>query len=665
MRVSFTAGHTVSRLTNSPSGCDTSDAHIRCDDPLDLSPNGIAAPVIQSTFVLNALQVQVCSGTCSTTPAWQTLRTYDLSYEQGGPLTITDPATGKSESTAGYLDLTKVQELGDDGATALPTLTFGYTAVPEDYEDDAFTPNPSTNCGFSWNTSGSGCLLWSKAYAGSNRYLEISDNGLGMRETFIWSHARNNTHGVNGGGSNTANPLYCDTYQTGYPCDEADDQNWSREVLTESDSSVVRTAQAGQGGTQTSTTITSKTAYTYTLTYPLVAQMCSDCVAGMYWGNQTDEDYLDYYNGKFMGFAQARVAAPDGSVQVHKYDATEGYGVYDVSQACPSGWSCVKDPWWDLTNLAHGRQVEEDDYDTNGTTLLAKSLTYYQAVCPPSGVAGSPVAGYGNWNGNLVSELDHDNPVGVCDVQTAKVYDYTYDGSASPTYASSAYTYDTSGRVTQTTDTDNGGSPWQIVHQTAYIWNNAINTNVTEPNPPTGTYILARVAYHAVKDINGTTRYACSEHGYDGHAYTTGQNAGLTQGDLTSHSDFAAGCGNSGNGWAPSGPITSGRWCSRASKRRNRHRRGNRCHDGAARPGVLSIRVRIIQGRFIPGPARLTSPSGKERGLRVIGAPQVNYTQPDMSTQPIMLLDVRGLVVEDVEPASTLVQDTRGITLES
>jgi hypothetical protein len=32
----------------------------------------------------------------------------------------------------------------------------------------------------------------------------------------------------------------------------------------------------------------------------------------MYWGNQNDGDYLDYYNGKFMGFAEGDVTNPDG-----------------------------------------------------------------------------------------------------------------------------------------------------------------------------------------------------------------------------------------------------------------------------------------------------------------------------------------------------------------
>ena len=58
--------------------------------------------------------------------SWNTVRDYQLSYEQTGPTTITDPATGRQLSTAGYLDLTKVQEVGTDGTTAYPAISFGY-----------------------------------------------------------------------------------------------------------------------------------------------------------------------------------------------------------------------------------------------------------------------------------------------------------------------------------------------------------------------------------------------------------------------------------------------------------------------------------------------------------------------------------------------------------
>ncbi len=234
-----------------------------------------------SAFVLNDIQVQVRT---SGTGSWQTLKDYRLSYEQSGPSTITDPTTGKQESVAGMLDLTQVQVFGDDGTTTLPTRVYSYTTLTEHYEDDAFLPTPATNCGPSWNSTA--CLLWSRSYAGNSRYLATVDNGLGLHQEFTWAEARNNTHGVNGGGSNIADPLYCDGKEDqGYPCSQADDQNWSHAVLTRETETVLHVAQNGPGGQQTSILVESTTAYAYQLTYPLAAQPCSDCVAGMYWGN--------------------------------------------------------------------------------------------------------------------------------------------------------------------------------------------------------------------------------------------------------------------------------------------------------------------------------------------------------------------------------------------
>jgi RHS repeat-associated protein len=427
MRVNFVASQTPTRLTNTPSNCNTA-SNTRCDDPLDLSGSGgLAAPTVQSTLVLNDIQVQVRT---SGSGSWNTLHDYQLGYEQGGPSTITDPATGKQESVAGMLDLTTFQEVGDDGTTAQPMRTFSYTTLTEHYEDDAYLPTPSTNCGPSWNQAA--CLLWSQSYAGNSRYLATADNGMGLQQVFSWAEARNNTHGVNGGGTNTADPLYCDGKESqGYPCSQADDQNWSHAVLTQETDSVLRVAQNGQGGQQTSVSVDSTTSYSYQLTYPLVAQPCSDCVAGMYWGNQNDADFLDFYNNHFMGFTQVTVIHPDGSVDVHHYYATEGWGIYDTSQvSCFSINPCHNDPWWDLTNAAHGHETEVDHYDTDGTTLLEKTLTQYQALCPGSGVGGTPAwTAWGNWKGNLVSELDHNNPVASCDVQTAQTDEYTYEGA--------------------------------------------------------------------------------------------------------------------------------------------------------------------------------------------------------------------------------------------
>ncbi len=253
--------------------------------------------------------------------------------------------------------------------------------------------------------------------------------------------------------------------------------NRGRVVLGGKTTSVLRASSAGSQEVDSSTT------YAYKLSYPLVAQECGDCVAGMYWGNQNDGDYLDYYNGKFMGFAQTTVTNPDGSVDVHKYYATMGYGVYDTGQVttCSSlpPAVCHSDPWWDPRNVGHGHELEVDHYDTDGTTLLSKTTTQYNVVCPASGVAGTPAypGSWGNWDGNLVSALDHNNPVMSCEIQTARGDTYTYDGSANYTQQTVTYTYDSSGRVTDTTITSNDGgapgSPTSVRTHTDYISNGA------------------------------------------------------------------------------------------------------------------------------------------------------------------------------------------------
>src|SRR5207302_738822 len=120
-----------------------------------------------------------------------------------------------------------------------------------------------------------------------------------LAQTFTWVNARNNTHGVNTPGAPT-NPMYCTTQQTStYQCNMADDQTWSRISLTQVKNSLVRLAGTPVDGT---------TVYTYYDTSPLKNQECSDCIAGYSWGSQDDTDYLDFYNGKFMGFARVDVS---------------------------------------------------------------------------------------------------------------------------------------------------------------------------------------------------------------------------------------------------------------------------------------------------------------------------------------------------------------------
>jgi RHS repeat-associated protein len=440
MRAQFLAGHWVNHVLGSscaPSGS------LRCDDPADLSgSNGVGVPLIQNTFVLNDVLVQTrASGSAD----WNTLRDYQFSYDQSGPTTIpADPFSGQQESTAGKFDLTQLKTIGGDAATALPATAFTYTSLTQYYEDSMGHPTPSTNCGPSWNTS---CALWSQSYAGNSMYLSTVSNGLGLAESLVWADARSNSSL-----GNQTDPLFCDnpSNQNTSPCARPDDGTWSRIVLASKSDAVQRISQAGQGGQQTTTPVTGTTAYTYRLA-PWVAG-CSGC-QGMYWRSSPDSDQAEFYNGRFMGFAQATVAKPDNSIEIHHFLAGEGQGVYDAGQVSCSV-HCGSLPWWDLANAAHMHETEVDSYDTNGTTLLSQVKTVWRAVCPPPGVGGSPTKpGYGTQDGMLVSELDQGtNPVAVCDVQKVQSDTLTYDGTGGvPVHSAISYSYDSYGRVSHET----------------------------------------------------------------------------------------------------------------------------------------------------------------------------------------------------------------------
>jgi hypothetical protein len=365
LRVNFAASHTVEHAAGNscpPNG------NLRCDDPADLSGGGgVSAPLVQSTFVLNDVQVQVRPDGSS---PWHTLRDYQLGYDQSGPTTFTDPVSGTQESAAGKLTLTGLREIGDDGSTSLPARTFGYTRQTEYYEDTQASPTPSTNCGPAFNTGAgagtTGCPIWNQSQDGNSFYLTSVSNGLGLAQSFSYQLARNNTHdpatGSPGGGSD---PFFCTNagadVQASYPCDVADDEGWSRVVLTQKTNSLLRLFKNPLGTGTSQRTVNSTTSYSYQIP-ALTAQPCPDCGFGLYWGNQNDFDFLDFYNYRFMGFAQATVTNPDGSKEVHSFNTTEGIGIYssDNSQiACDPAvrFPCHRDPWWDVANAAHGRET--------------------------------------------------------------------------------------------------------------------------------------------------------------------------------------------------------------------------------------------------------------------------------------------------------------------
>jgi RHS repeat-associated protein len=285
-------------------------------------------------------------------------------------------------------------------------------------------------------------VLWSQSYPGNSSYLSSVSNGMGLAESFTWALARNNFYGAPSG-SSPADPMVCanTSIQSSFPCNMPDNQTWSRAVLTQR-------SDATNG-------VTSNWNYTYQVQFPLAAQECSGCVASFYWGNQNDNDELDFYNNTFMGFAQAVVSNPDGSMTTHRFLTTQGFGLYDLGQApplhCDEPAPCHNDPYWALGNAAHGHEYEVDQTDNVGTALLSEERTQWAAICPPATLGGTPSnSNYGNWDGDLVTELDHSNPVMVCDIQRQQVDDLTLDGATQGPVPDkmTTYRYDSFGRVT-------------------------------------------------------------------------------------------------------------------------------------------------------------------------------------------------------------------------
>lgn len=549
MRVSFSAGHSPAHLTQPlpSSGCNTG-SNLRCDDPIDLSSSGgLGVPLVQSTFVLNDALVQTRSGAAA---SWNTLADYRLAFADNSPGIIVDPWTGANEYVAGSLLLEQVQVIGDDGNSILPKRTFAYSSQLQYYEDSAWTPNPSTNCPPWWYTSFGKCPLYAQSYDGNSYYLSDYTNGLGLDESFTWRLARNNTHPA-GVASQDTDPMSCDGAESGgFPCDLADDETWSRVVLWQRSDTVERSSSAG-GTVAVTSTVTYR--FSFAAAPTVGTSGCQNCAYHMYWGDANDNDFLDYYNYRFTGFAQAEVDKPDGSYDIHRFVTTEGVGIYEAPSAsnptgCNNPIGCAVSPWWDLANVAHGREVKADYYDNSfQTPLLRQVLTQYHIQCPPSGVTGTPPSSqWGTFGGNLVGEVDHDNPIAACDVQVAQADTYDWDGASSSTavpHSQTTYSYDSYGRLTSQTMTSNDGgatgSPTTIVQRTAYVANDSVSATATSA---TGTYLLTFPAYMDITTGSGAPT-TCETYAYDGQGFTIGSTSNLTHGHATGMARYATSCG--------------------------------------------------------------------------------------------------------------------------
>ncbi len=419
-----------SQITNPDSPCLNwaGTNYYRCDDPVDLSGSGgLPVPKVLNTFALKDLKVEVQGNL---------LREYVFYYDQNKPQTITDPVSGQSESISGYLILTKIVQEGTNGNTvaspsAPPVVNLSYISRNEHYEDLYRLATPTNNCspaGWSPKDGNGNCYLWSRTY--STYFLSTIDNGRGWHENISWVEARNNTQGVDSGAIN--DPTTCNGQETSTnKCGRADDQSWSRIVVKQIDAY-----------TTSSTTPSSTWQYQYYLQQNLPANFpgtaCSSCHQGFSWGNQNDADYADYYNGQFMSFYQVEVTQPDGSYQLHTYAGTPGWGLADSSITCylPAPQTCSVASYFNDTSSSvlaatlSGHEQEEDDYDSSGKLLQVQSWIYAHN-CPPTGVANSANSGGSSSDpggSQLISELDENNPVVVCDPRVTHEDLYLVDG---------------------------------------------------------------------------------------------------------------------------------------------------------------------------------------------------------------------------------------------
>ena len=506
VRLVFDASMKPAHLTNT-TGCQnwTSTAY-RCDDPVDLtSSKGLGIAKAINTYVLNDVQVLVNG---------HTLRQYIFSYDQGGPQTRVDQLSGSSESIAGYLNLTKIQQLGTDvNGLSAPVTTMSYintASVQQHYIDKLFGSNTKSPCPSTIpRFNSTQCVLWEQSYNSS--YLSSLDNGMGWHATLSWKEAHNNTHGAVGNDA-----FACDAPGAQTPtslCGSADDENWSRIVLV--------------GRTEVTNGVSSTWGYQYTVA-AISAQQCSDCQHGYTWGNQNDNDYTDYYNGQFTSFTKAQVTNPDKSYQLDYFASTPGWGEANSSIHCYTKYACHPAPYWNEDPGAAGKLNQEEDYSASGQLMQVTSNTYAMN-CPPLGVVGSKNAVGGTvdpGSGYLFSELDHNNPVVVCDPRVTQTDSYQVDGvtdisgyksdarvvhkTVTTSYDGddqgvAAYDYGNVNSV-DTTGNDVGGQ--QFVQTTSYFPDNNVNGNV---------YLTDLPAFVQNRDASGTID-GCQVYVYGGNS---------------------------------------------------------------------------------------------------------------------------------------------------
>ena len=615
VQVVFDQGTKPTRLTAADTPCTNwSSTSSRCDTAPDYS-GGLPGPQVTSLGILNAIEVQVQPTSGS---GWHVLRAYAFSYEQGSYFSgLVDAISGWPEYGAGYTDLTKIQEFGADWTgntsntgTSWPAMIYSYTGhwssttsctspgnfpctdsatLQEHYIDPVYTSaltlSGASQC-IPWVNSG-GCYRYAYSETLNQRYLTEADNGMGWQETFSWQEGHMNVVGVPNGRSITS-PFSCTASDyNAFPCWEVDEQHWSRILLVARDANV----KSSSGGA--TITVDHHFAYTYTLTSVQSGNnWCISGVCTVIWdfGNVNDGDYLDYYNSEYRGFSQVHVLEQEidtggGSCTTactiaqedHYFITTQGWGVWNqnevtTKQGCwnaegtnPVQYLCPTSPYWSSSNMPASRETQVDQWASNGTTLLKRTLTTYALDCGPVGDPATPSPSQfdSNWwtinpgiNNThlLVAELDQSNPVAVCDPQVASVQTLMADGgslSTAPT-TTVTYSYDTNQSYSATHDYGNvtvvdtvasdggnvGGSGNDIVQTTDYTVNDNITTTATSA---TGTYIVNTAYQKATRSGSASgTIQALTQDYYDGNTSLT---AAPTKGDVTQTSVAYSGAG--------------------------------------------------------------------------------------------------------------------------
>ena len=147
----FDAATKVANPTNTTSCTTWTSTAYRCDDPVDLSgSSGLPIANAQNTYALNDIKVQING---------KLLREYRLSYDQAGPQTIVDPYSGQNESAAGYLNLTKIEQLDVNGNLLnAPVTTMSYTEQTQHYLDKNHQANVKSTCP-SWTPTREPCVI--------------------------------------------------------------------------------------------------------------------------------------------------------------------------------------------------------------------------------------------------------------------------------------------------------------------------------------------------------------------------------------------------------------------------------------------------------------------------------------------------------------------------